>query len=611
MADERQQLKAFIAQVSIYPIDEMTTQQAQHLQTQHSISITDAIDWAIHEKLYSDWIVVAFDRRILPNAEPIGTFITKARSSREDNASVEDGSQKLLPITPELDRWEQVLTSRLDAQLFKLNSWNPITGDRVRIYQQSCIGLAIGVAFSKNAVPFFQPGPRTEHPPLDLQQMLMNAIGAHPLAMMIQVLNSDGSGKFKLEIAGVAVFVQLDRDRDSAGQSRSVMQEIAIVTQQAVTQQITQPITQQLTTQQAFLRSNDVPPSHDTLPSNPAPIPTFLNSSFLNSSFLNSPFLNSSFSSLYPPPPESANLDQVINPIDFNLPPILEPRVIPQTGDKTIYSLTPIANPIGTSSIFPIPTNTFDKTGKRDHNDHDYQNHHQSHHDGKNGKTTSIFNNPQAIIRINLQHVPKLASGTNPSQDRTPQEFVINDTWVFGGVEDEEITVGEGNYFIDAGPGKDTVVGGEGQDLFVLARGDGETTIFNYQDHDRFGLLETLNYADLMIQKVSHPDNAQSVQICDRLTKDVLAIVHGTTPEQLTADHFIKVLYVNAIDQHSTQGNQNRSSSENDNENGSENGSTIVPQDWANLYRPGSSLEIPRMMPNSIAKPVATDLSKI
>ncbi len=484
---EQHQIDQFITQIEVYAIDEVITQKAQQIQsqhTEHSISITDAIDWAIHEQLYSNWIVVATDRRSLPNAALISQFLGDARSNPEIKCSENKTTQLL--HTAEIESWDQLLTARLDAQTFTQNPLiSPLNTDRVRLYQQSCIGLAIGIALSEKFLPIANVDTPAENTPFDLQQLVQDAIGSHPLGMIIQVLNSDSTGKFKLEIAGVVVMVEIDRDRQSPGKVSSILQDVARITQQSV--QASPPRSTSMTESTAFIANSPNALFHHSsfnafpFDSNSPTLPIFLNTPS-----------NTFFPNLKIPQSES-------NPLMIDYQSLMK-------------------QPIETDLIFTVS----DNRGKSDSSE------------------PGLFKPWATITDRSPKNGPVIVGGE--MYDRENRSYTIENCWIFTSSGDEQIMTGSGNYFIDPGTGNNDIYSGEGIDLFILKEGEGITTIGNYQAHDRFGLLGTLTYADLEITTTHFNENAIEIRV--KTTQDVLAIVEGVTLDQLTQDNFLNVIYL-------------------------------------------------------------------
>jgi hypothetical protein len=529
---ERSQLDQFMTQIEVYTIDEVITQKAQQIQFQqaeHSISITDAIDWAIHEQLYSNWIVVATDRRALPNAELISQLLGDARSNPEINRSQNKTTQLL--HTAEIESWDQLLTARLDAQPFNQNPLiSPLNTDRIRLYQQSCIGLAIGIALSEKFLPIAHLSTPAQNTPFDLQQLVQDAIAKHPLGMMIQVLNSESTGKFKLEIAGVVVMVQIDSDRQSPGKVSSILQDVARITQQSIQNSIQR--SPSLTESTAFMTNS----SH----------------SIFHHSSLNA----------FPFPSNSSTVPVWLKPPSVNLLPDLE---IPKSDSNPLIidyrSL--IKQPIDTNPIFPLPDDltNFDKT------------------------EPMLFKPWATVTDRSPKSGPAIVGDFSGKGGGHNTSYTIESHWIFTSSRDEMITTGAGNYFIAAGTGHNEINSGAGVDLFVLEEGEGMTTIVQYQEYDRLGLLGTLNYADLDITTI----NSNAVEIRVKTTQDILAIIEGITPDQLTSDHFLQVKYLEESSDVIPKNSENLNPVIE-----VANGQTQPIVDWVSLHKPGhSQLEIP------------------
>jgi Ca2+-binding RTX toxin-like protein len=103
---------------------------------------------------------------------------------------------------------------------------------------------------------------------------------------------------------------------------------------------------------------------------------------------------------------------------------------------------------------------------------------------------------------------------------------------------------GEDTLIPDAG---DTVTGGEGDDIFLLVRGNGafnpaeagNITDFRSSGTD-FLQLQGLTFEDLNIFD-GIGDNAGQAIVQDRLTGQTLAVLDGITAAQLTRDNFLPV----------------------------------------------------------------------
>jgi hypothetical protein len=531
---DRSQLDQFMTQIEIYTIDEVITQKAQQIQSQqaaYSISITDAIDWAIHEQLYSNWIVVATDRRALPNAELISTFLRDARSNPEVNRSQEKTDQPL--HTAEINSWEQLLTARLDAQTFNQNPlvYNP-NNDRVRLYQQSCIGLAIGIALSEKFLPIAHLDTPAQSTPFNLQQLVQDAIGSHPLGMMIQVLNAESTGKFKLEIAGVVVMVQIDGDRQSPGKS-SILQDVARITQQSIQNSI--PRSTSLTESTAFITNSP-------------------NSTFHYSSLNAFPFSsNSSTLPIWLKTPNITLLGDLEIPKSTSNPLMIDYQSL-------------IKQPIETDPIFPIFPIP-DMSPKF------------------NDTVPQQFKPWATVTDWSPISDPAIVGDVSGKGGGHTTSYTIESHWIFTSSHDETITTGAGNYFIAAGTGNNEIDSGEGVDLFVLEEGEGTTTIVQYQEYDRLGLLGALTYGDLDITTI----NSNAVEIRVKATQDILAIIEGITPDQLTQDHFLNVNYLKESSDTIPKNTKNLLPTVQPS-----HGKTQPIVDWVHLYQPGhSQLEIP------------------
>lgn len=561
---DRSQLDQFLSQTKVYKIDSITIQKAQQIQSHYPISISDAIDWAIHEQMthessaheqtheltheliHSHWILVATDRRSLPNAALISQFLGDTPSNPEMNRSE---TQTIAPAHgTEIEAWEKLLIARLDAPTFTHNSVDYFSNQNsIWIYQQSCIGLALGIALSEKfrSVSYLEPS--TPSPSFDLQELLQDAIGMHPLGMMIRVLNAESTGKFKLEIAGVVVMVQVDADRQSPGRSFALIQDIALLTQQSV-----QPST---------TRSNSLTESTALLD---------------HSSNL---FFTNSSSNPFPPSrPDSQDFYA-----STKLPMVSILSNLERPNDKSNFIIdyrNLMKKTIEPDPLFP----GLDNPDRADYSE-----------------PATARLNPWAMI---TDRTSKTGS-TNLGGELRPGpavdiSYVIESYWIFTSSGDEQIVTGFGNYFVAAGTGNNEIQSGVGVDLFVLEEGEGITTINCYQGHDRLGLLGTLTYSDLDITVM----NTNSVEIRVRSSQDILAIIKGITPEQLTQDNFLSVKYtedqyleVPYIEEGSDVIVNNTEnllpSIDASNEVNLSNGQTQPIADWLAFYQPGhSQLEV-------------------
>jgi len=114
-----------------------------------------------------------------------------------------------------------------------------------------------------------------------------------------------------------------------------------------------------------------------------------------------------------------------------------------------------------------------------------------------------------------------------------------------GGAGDDVLRGGAGDDVLRGGAGADTLTGGTGGDLFVLAPGDGGSSlakadvITDFEDGvDRIGLAGGLQFSSLSISASGTGGSAISVAT----TGEVLAFVEGVAPGLLDTDDFTTVM---------------------------------------------------------------------
>ncbi len=127
-----------------------------------------------------------------------------------------------------------------------------------------------------------------------------------------------------------------------------------------------------------------------------------------------------------------------------------------------------------------------------------------------------------------------------------------NDT-LLGTAGNHSLNAGEDNDFLNGGKGRDTLIGGSGDDtvigglgndiltggadddIFVLAIGEGQDSITDFQpEQDLIGLSGCLSFGQLTIIQ-----NGSDALISVNSTGEILASLTGMNASQLESDDFI------------------------------------------------------------------------
>ncbi|MFN6487676.1 DUF4347 domain-containing protein [Nostoc sp. DedQUE02] len=122
--------------------------------------------------------------------------------------------------------------------------------------------------------------------------------------------------------------------------------------------------------------------------------------------------------------------------------------------------------------------------------------------------------------------------------------FSLGKVYLYGGVGNDTLTGGAGNDYLYGGNGNDLLNGGAGNDylygqggadIFVLASGNGNDSIYSFQDGiDKLGLFGGLTYGALTI---SATGNNTSIRISS--TNEVLATLTSMNPSLISENDFI------------------------------------------------------------------------
>ena len=138
-----------------------------------------------------------------------------------------------------------------------------------------------------------------------------------------------------------------------------------------------------------------------------------------------------------------------------------------------------------------------------------------------------------------------LVNNANSSVAVTLTGSSNTDTLVGGGGVDA-LKGGLGDDVLMGGLGADKLTGGLGRDTFVLARGDGGTTVaradtvLDFTDGaDVFGLSGALTFKDLVISQGNGTNTAKANALIQSVSGEFLAVVSNTTIAKLTSADFV------------------------------------------------------------------------